>query len=131
MIPGLGTRLVLGSALTQGPRNPAVAALGVSVGALAWGAAAAVGAAAWLAAPEFDFWALTIVGAAYIAYVAVMFIVRSFQHAPIALDQADASPSRNRPDRLQARSYSCAGAEAAAFRLKNGVSTSLRTNHHA
>lgn len=87
VIPGLDTTLVLRSALTQSRRHAAVTALGVSVGALAWGAAAAVGAAALLAASELAYRALTIVGAAYMAYLGVMLIVRSFRHEPVALDQ--------------------------------------------
>ena len=64
VIPGLDTTLVLRSALTQSRRRATVTALGVSVGALVWGAAAAVGAAALLAASELAYRALTVVGAA-------------------------------------------------------------------
>jgi len=86
VIPGLDTTLVLRSALTQSRRHAVVTALGVSTGALAWGAAAAVGAAALLAASEVAYRAVTIVGAAYMAYLGVMLIVRSFRHDPVVLD---------------------------------------------
>ena len=86
VIPGLDTTLVLRSALTQSRRHAVVTALGVSTGALAWGAAAAVGAAALLAASEVAYRAVTIVGAAYMAYLGVMLIVRSFRHDPVVVD---------------------------------------------
>ncbi|WP_181429289.1 LysE family transporter [Curtobacterium sp. MCSS17_008] len=79
---------MLRSALTQSHRHAAVTALGVSVGALAWGAAAAVGAATLLAASKLVYRALTIVGSGYMAYLGVILIVRSFRHEPVTLDQA-------------------------------------------
>lgn len=87
VIPGLDTTLVLRSALTQSRRHAIVTALGISAGALAWGAAAAVGAAALLAASEVAYRVLTIVGAAYMAYLGVMLIIRSFRHPAAALDR--------------------------------------------
>lgn len=87
VIPGLDTTLVLRSALTQSRRHAFATALGINVGALVWGAAAAVGAAALLAASEVAYRALTIVGAAYMAYLGVMLIVRSFRREAAALDE--------------------------------------------
>jgi threonine/homoserine/homoserine lactone efflux protein len=73
--PGLDTALVLRSAITMG-RAPAFAtALGINVGALIWGAAAAVGVSALLTASETGYLILRITGAAYMLYLgARMFI---------------------------------------------------------
>lgn len=93
VIPGMDTTVVLRSALTQSRRHAVISALGISVGALAWGVAAAVGAAALLAASEFAYRILTFAGAAYMAYLGVMLVFRSFRHSAVALDQsAESTP---------------------------------------
>lgn len=67
--PGLDTALVLRAAVTMG-RGPAFAtALGINTGALAWGAAAAVGASALLAASEIGYTVLRVAGAAYMIFL--------------------------------------------------------------
>ncbi|GAA1600698.1 LysE family translocator [Actinoplanes couchii] len=67
--PGLDTALVLRAAITMG-RGPAFAtALGINAGALAWGAAAAVGASALLAASEVGYTGLRLAGAAYMIFL--------------------------------------------------------------
>lgn len=69
--PGLDTALVLRAAITMG-RGPAFAtALGINAGALVWGAAAAVGATALLAASEFGYTMLRVAGAAYMIFLGV------------------------------------------------------------
>ena len=69
--PGLDTALVLRAAITLG-RGPAFAtALGVGAGALTWGAAAAVGASALLAASQAGYTVLRVAGAAYMIYLGV------------------------------------------------------------
>jgi threonine/homoserine/homoserine lactone efflux protein len=88
VIPGLDTTLVLRYVLTQSRRHAVVTALGIGAGALTWGAAAAVGAAALLAASELAYRILTIAGAAYMAYLGVMLIVQSFRRLPAAADQS-------------------------------------------
>ncbi len=50
VVPGLDTALVLRAAITQGRRQAFATALGINTGALAWGAAAAVGVSALLTA---------------------------------------------------------------------------------
>ena len=87
VIPGLDTTVVLRTALTQSRKHAFASALGISVGALAWGVAAAVGAAALLAASEVAYRILTIAGAAYMAYLGVMLIVRSFRHSSLPVEQ--------------------------------------------
>lgn len=72
--PGLDTALVLRAAITMG-RGPAFAtAVGIGAGALTWGAAAAVGVSALLAASELAYTTLRIAGAAYLIYLGVRMI---------------------------------------------------------
>lgn len=72
IVPGLDTAMVLRSAITLG-RRPAVAtALGVNLGALTWGVAAAVGATALLAASGIAYDGLRLAGAAYMAYLGLV-----------------------------------------------------------
>jgi len=82
LIPGLDTTLVLRSALTQGRGRAAMTALGIACGALCWGAAAAVGAAALLAASEIAYRVVTLAGAAYMAFLGISMIVRSVRPGP-------------------------------------------------
>lgn len=92
VIPGLDTTLVLRSALTQTRRHAFVTAVGITCGALVWGAAAAVGAAALLAASEVAYRVVTIAGAAFMVYLGVRLIVQSFRRtAPTHVDVAAAA----------------------------------------
>ena len=88
--PGLDTALVLRSAVTMG-RGPAFAtALGVGTGALAWGAAAAVGVSALLTASEVGYTILRVAGAAYMIYLGVRMVVGALRHRGAA-DGPDAN----------------------------------------
>jgi len=90
IIPGLDTTLILRSALTQTRKHAYATALGICSGTFVWGAAAAVGAAALLAASELAFMILKIVGALYLAYLGISMIVKSFRR--IAIKDAAAVP---------------------------------------
>ena len=79
IIPGLDTTLVLRSALVRGRRQAVATAFGIATGALIWGAAAALGAAALLAASHLAYQLVTIGGALYMAYLGVSMIVKSFR----------------------------------------------------
>ncbi|BEL10029.1 LysE family translocator [Actinoplanes sichuanensis] len=80
--PGLDTALVLRAAITMG-RGPAFAtALGINAGALAWGAAAAVGASALLAASEVGYTLLRLAGAAYMIYLGARMIWGASKNGP-------------------------------------------------
>lgn len=82
--PGLDTALVLRAAITMG-RGPAFAtALGINAGALAWGAAAAVGASALLAASTVGYTVLRVVGAAYMIYLGARMIWGASRSVPEA-----------------------------------------------
>lgn len=94
IIPGLDTALVLRSALTQSRRQAYATALGICSGSLVWGAAAAVGASAVLAASEVAFTVLKLVGAAYMVYLGVTMLVASFRR-PVETADAPAPPKRS------------------------------------
>ena len=79
IIPGLDTTLVLRTALVRGRAHGFAAMVGINLGSLTWGAAAAVGAAALLAASELAYRIVTIAGAAYMVYLGVAMIVKSFR----------------------------------------------------
>jgi len=91
IIPGLDTTLVLRSSLTQSRAHAYATAFGICSGAFVWGAAAAVGAAALLAASEVAFTVLKLAGAAYLLYLGISMIVASFRHT--AVPEAD-TPAR-------------------------------------
>ena len=74
--PGLDTALVLRTAATDGPKRAAQAGLGIVAGCLVWGAAAAFGLAAVLAASHTVFLALKLVGAAYLVWTGIGLLVR-------------------------------------------------------
>jgi len=86
ILPGLDTALVLRSALTQSRRHAYATAMGIQTGTFVWGAAAAVGAAALLAASELAFTILKLVGAAYLIYLGISMIVASFRRHSVVVD---------------------------------------------
>ncbi len=74
--PGLDTALVLRTAVTEGPRRAFAAALGIGMGCMAWGLAAAVGAGALLTASQMAYTALKWAGAAYLVWMGVGLIAK-------------------------------------------------------
>lgn len=70
-IPGLDTAVVLRSALVLGRRQAFAAALGISSGALVWGAAAATGVSMLLTASHAAYTGLRVVGAVYLLWMGV------------------------------------------------------------
>lgn len=91
IIPGLDTALVLRSALSQGRRHAVATAAGICSGAFAWGAAAAIGATALLAASEFAFTVLKLAGAAYLVGMGALMIAGTFRR------RSDEEPDIPRP----------------------------------
>lgn len=67
--PGLDTALVLRTAAAEGPRGAALAALGIVLGCLSWGAAVALGLGALLAASQLAFTVLKWAGALYLVWL--------------------------------------------------------------
>jgi len=69
--PGLDTALVLRTAAAEGWRRASAVAIGIGLGCLAWGAAAAFGAGALLVASHAAYTALKWAGAAYLVWLGV------------------------------------------------------------
>ncbi|MDQ4215865.1 LysE family translocator [Microbacterium capsulatum] len=79
ILPGLDTALVIRGTVTRSRRYGFAALLGIQVGTLIWGAAAASGAAALLAASEAAYTVLCYAGAAYLAGMGIAMIVKTFR----------------------------------------------------
>ena len=77
IVPGLDTAMVLRSAASLGRRHGFATALGVSTGALIWGAAAAVGVSALLAASAAAYTAVRLAGAVYMIRLGSRLLVRA------------------------------------------------------
>lgn len=89
--PGLDTALVLRTAAVEGPRRAALAGLGIVLGCLVWGAAAALGLGALLAASQTAFTALKWAGAAYLVWLGAGLLLRP--RTSFDLGSAAAAPS--------------------------------------
>jgi threonine/homoserine/homoserine lactone efflux protein len=74
--PGLDTAMVLRTAAVEGPRTAALAALGIIVGCLAWGAAVALGLGVLLAVSSLAYTVLKWAGAAYLAWLGIKLILK-------------------------------------------------------
>ena len=89
LTPGLDTALILRTAAVEGPRRAGLAAIGIISGCLVWGAAAALGLGALLAASTLAFTLLKWAGAAYLVWLGLGLILRP--RGP--LDLAAGAPS--------------------------------------
>jgi threonine/homoserine/homoserine lactone efflux protein len=76
LTPGLDTALVLRTAAVEGPRRAWLAAIGIFLGTLAWGAAVALGVGALFAASQLAFEVLKWVGAAYLVWLGANLIFK-------------------------------------------------------
>jgi threonine/homoserine/homoserine lactone efflux protein len=74
--PGLDTALVLRTAAAEGWRRATAVAIGIGLGCLAWGAAAAFGAGALLLASQTAYTILKWAGAAYLVWLGVNLLRR-------------------------------------------------------
>jgi threonine/homoserine/homoserine lactone efflux protein len=74
--PGLDTAMVLRTAAVEGHRTAALAALGIVLGCLAWGAAVALGLGVLLAASSLAYTVLKWAGAAYLAWLGIKLILQ-------------------------------------------------------
>ena len=81
IVPGLDTAMVLRSAVSLGRRHGFATALGVSTGALIWGAAAAVGVSALLTASTAAYTAVRIAGAVYMIWLGSRLLLRAMRGA--------------------------------------------------
>jgi threonine/homoserine/homoserine lactone efflux protein len=74
--PGLDTAMVLRTAAVEGHRTAALAALGIVLGCLAWGAAVALGLGVLLAASGLAYTVLKWAGAAYLAWLGIRLLLQ-------------------------------------------------------
>ncbi|GAA4579672.1 LysE family translocator [Planotetraspora phitsanulokensis] len=93
IIPGLDTALVLRSAASRGRRHAFATALGISTGALAWGAAAAGGATALLTVSHGAYTVLRIAGAVYLVWMGVG-MLRSLRREQVLAVRQDPQSAR-------------------------------------
>lgn len=91
--PGLDTALVLRTAAAEGPKSAARAAFGVVMGCLTWGAAAALGLGALLAASELAFTVLKWAGAAYLVWLGLGLLLKP--RSRFELELAAGAPAPN------------------------------------
>lgn len=83
--PGLDTALVLRSAVARGRRYAVATAVGISTGALIWGAGAAAGVSALITASHLAYLVLRIAGAVYLAQLGIRMLWSSFRrHETVA-----------------------------------------------
>jgi threonine/homoserine/homoserine lactone efflux protein len=76
LTPGLDTAMVLRSATVEGRRAAVLAAIGIGLGCLTWGASVALGLGALLTASALAFTVLKWAGAAYLLYLGVRLIAK-------------------------------------------------------
>ena len=88
LTPGLDTALILRTAAAEGWRRAAAVAVGIGLGCLAWGAAAAFGAGALLVASHTAYTALKWAGAAYLVWLGVNLLRRPRQRFETGADAA-------------------------------------------
>lgn len=82
--PGLDTALILRTAAVEGPRRAALAGAGIIAGCMVWGAAAAFGVGALLAASTLAFDALKWAGAAYLVWLGLGMILKPRERFDLA-----------------------------------------------
>ena len=92
LTPGVDTALVLRAAAVDGPRRAVLAATGVGIGCLIWGAAASLGLGAVLAASDAAFAVLKWGGAVYLAWLGVGLLSRPAPPLRAGDDGVSASP---------------------------------------
>ncbi|MDE2356799.1 MAG: LysE family translocator [Alphaproteobacteria bacterium] len=80
LTPGLDTALVLRTTAAQGRRAGAWAAVGIALGCLTWGAAAALGLGALLSVSRTLFTVIRLAGAAYLVWLGVGLLLRPRAH---------------------------------------------------
>jgi threonine/homoserine/homoserine lactone efflux protein len=79
LVPGIDTALVLRSSVSRSRGFAFATALGINTGAMVWGIAAAVGVSALLAASEVAYRLLTLAGAAYMIWLGVSLLWKSWR----------------------------------------------------
>lgn len=93
LTPGFDTVLVLRTAAAQGWRRACFTALGVNLGCLLWGIAVGCGLGALLLASEMAYSVLKWLGAAYLFYLGVKFLLSPRQTIADASTHSEARQS--------------------------------------
>ena len=75
LTPGLDTALILRTAAVEGAKRAVLAALGINIGCLIWGAAVALGLDALLQASTLGFTVLKWAGAAYLVWLGLNLVL--------------------------------------------------------
>jgi threonine/homoserine/homoserine lactone efflux protein len=96
VVPGLDTALVLRGTLVHSRAYGLATTTGIQIGTLVWGAAAATGAAALLAASQLAYRVLTILGAAYMVWMGASMLWKSFRRPASAPAVVASSPKLRR-----------------------------------
>jgi threonine/homoserine/homoserine lactone efflux protein len=95
--PGLDTALVLRTAAAEGPRSAALAALGIVLGCVTWGAAVAFGLGALLMASQPAFTVLKWAGALYLVWLGLNLLLEPRARFDIEFAVGSSAPgNRNR-----------------------------------
>lgn len=95
LVPGVDTALVMRGTLTQSRRYAFAALLGIQAGVVIWGATAATGVAAVLAASPVAYLVLCYAGAAYLVWLGASMIWKSFRAKGLPAPEAPAgAPAR-------------------------------------
>ncbi len=84
IIPGLDTAMVVRSAVRKGRRHGFATALGVSCGALTWGAGAALGIAALRVSATVAYTVVRIAGACYMVWLGSQLLREALRHRSVA-----------------------------------------------
>lgn len=84
LTPGLDTALVLRTATVEGRKQAVHAALGISTGCLAWGAAVAFGLGALIAVSELAYDILKFCGALYLSWLGINMLLRPRKQLALA-----------------------------------------------
>jgi threonine/homoserine/homoserine lactone efflux protein len=96
IIPGLDTAMVIRSAARYGRRHGFATALGISCGALIWGAGAAVGISALLEVSTLAYTVVRIAGACYMVWLGSRLLIEAFRREPGARSDAHDSEAGSR-----------------------------------
>lgn len=92
MTPGVDTAIVLRAATVDGRRTAVMAAVGIALGCLAWGAAVSLGLGAVLQHSEVAYTVLKSAGAAYLVWMGAKLLFKPRQSFEVQ-GNAEAGPS--------------------------------------
>jgi RhtB (resistance to homoserine/threonine) family protein len=96
--PGPDTALIIRNALRAGGRAASLSAFGIAAGSSVWAAASILGVAVLLESSDLAFTVFKLAGAAYLVYLGLRSVIRSFRpHGDAAPDPASTKQARLEP----------------------------------